>query len=99
MYRIRLYIVPEQEEQSGPVKLPVKNDNCWWNDNNTSARVSVLHRGSKRNVITLGGDTNDRKERKEILRKNKENIRQQVRKFIEKYKYNNVVDGKSNNLY
>ncbi|GLV43728.1 hypothetical protein CBL_06948 [Carabus blaptoides fortunei] len=77
MYRIRLYIVPEHEEQSESVKLSVNNDTCWWNDNAESARVSVTHRGSKRSVITLGGDTNDRKERKEILRKNNANLRQQ----------------------
>lgn len=66
MYRIRLYIVPEQQEELPDGQF----DDHWWRT--ADSRVSVLHKTKRGNVITVGGEMPSKKD---IVKKERRNTR------------------------
>lgn len=92
MYRIRLYIVPEQDEPLNDSVIVTNNkngeQNQWWNNNSKSdqiTEISVLtsspslhRRNSKRNWITYTTDAEKNEKKTYFLRKSRQNIDEEV---------------------
>lgn len=93
MYRIRLYIVPEQEEPLNDSVIITNNkngdQNQWWKNNNSISdqltEISVLtsspplhRRNSKRNWITYNTDAEKKDKKTYFLRRNRQSIDEEV---------------------
>lgn len=61
MYRIRLYIVPEQQEDTQYEEGKEFDDHWWPRDQH---RVSVVHKARRGNIITVEEEAPVKKERR-----------------------------------
>lgn len=74
MYRIRLYIVPEQDE----LVQASEEANDWWSESKVDGLVTVTHRARKSNIITLTGEPPNKKDYLRNARNNSKKQRYEV---------------------
>jgi hypothetical protein len=93
MYRIRLYIVPEQDEQDSKEDftssfadkdLLSSNNGYWWDTVTGDGHVTVTHRAHKAKVKVTFGETQQEKDQKtercREVRNNRANNKNEVSK-------------------
>lgn len=74
MYRIRLYIVPEQDET-----VLSNNGEDWWTEQKcNNSRVSITHRARRGSIIRLTGDQTLKNDNRRNVRNNWDNAKKEV---------------------